>query len=354
VGDTDLIYDFSHDKLRALVYEQTSLARRRLLHRRIADALSNARGRRAPGALAGQVAHHYRLAGLEAEAAEFSRLAGDHARALYAHAEALGHYRSALALGHPSAPVLHEAIGDLLTLLGEYSAAITSYETAAALANTTTVGQLEHKLGAVHHRRGEWDLAADYFRAALRALGEDNHRAERARIYADWSLTLHRAGEKEDGDVSPSALAEKALALAEETEDHRALAHAHNVLGILTSNRGDLAQAEEHLQRSLGLARMLGDTGAQAAALNNLALVRQAAGDLPAALELAAMALDLCIAQGDRHHEAALHNNLADLHHLAGQSEEAMQHLKQAVSIYVEIGVEAGTVQPKIWGLTEW
>ena len=46
--------------------------------------------------------------------------------------------------------------------------------------------------------------------------------------------------------------------------------------------------------------------------------------------------------------------HLADLLHAAGRSEEAMSHLKQAVSIYAEIGVEAGTVQPEIWKLVEW
>lgn len=352
-GEAGLIFDFSHDKLRALVYEQTSLARRRLLHRRIAEALSGMRGRRAPGALAGQIAHHFRLAGQEPEAAEYARLAGDYARTLYANAEALAHYRSALALGHPAAAALHAATGDLLTLLGEYSAAVTAYETAASLADTAAVGPIEHKLGAVHHRRGEWDLAADYFKAALRALGDDGPAAERARIYADWSLTLHRSGTASE-ETMPSHLAGQALLLAEQAADQRALAHAHNVLGILASHQGQLGQAEQHLQRSLHLATTLGDTGAQAAALNNLALMRQAAGDLPAALQFAETALSLCITQGDRHHEAALHNNLADLHHLAGQSAAAMSHLKQAVAIYVEIGVEAGTVQPRIWGLAEW
>src|SRR5437660_5855184 len=59
-----LTYDFSHEKLRALVYEETSLARRRLLHRRIAETLANhSRGHRESGPLAGQIAHHYQLAG---------------------------------------------------------------------------------------------------------------------------------------------------------------------------------------------------------------------------------------------------------------------------------------------------
>src|SRR3712207_8217280 len=33
IGDRSPAYDFGHEKLRALVYEETSLARRRLLHR---------------------------------------------------------------------------------------------------------------------------------------------------------------------------------------------------------------------------------------------------------------------------------------------------------------------------------
>ena len=77
------IYDFSHEKLRALVYEETSLARRRLLHRRVAEALAgHGHGRRELGALAGQIAQHYRQAGQEALAADYFKLAGEHARAL--------------------------------------------------------------------------------------------------------------------------------------------------------------------------------------------------------------------------------------------------------------------------------
>src|SRR5215469_15639297 len=38
-GKQALNYDFSHERLRALVNEETSLARRRLLHRRVAETL---------------------------------------------------------------------------------------------------------------------------------------------------------------------------------------------------------------------------------------------------------------------------------------------------------------------------
>jgi hypothetical protein len=62
----------------------------------------------------------------------------------------------------------------------------------------------------------------------------------------------------------------------------------------------------------------------------------------------------LCVRQGDRHHEAALYNHRADLLHRAGREEEAMASLKAAVTIYAEIGLEAGDWQPEVWKLTEW
>jgi predicted ATPase/DNA-binding SARP family transcriptional activator len=345
-----LTYDFSHEKLRALVYEETSLARRRLLHRRVAEVLVNhTRGHR-EGALAGQIAYHYRRAGNEQAAAEYYRIAGEQARTLYAHSEALVHLRMALALGHPDSAALYEAIGDLHIYLGEYNAALKSYETAAALCEPAALATVEHKLGTVYQRRGEWERAESHFESALRALGESDAAGERAKIYADWSLTAHHRAQIDRAQD----LARRALELAETAQDQLALAQAHNILGILASSQGEYEQACHHLEQSLALAESLNDLGARVAALNNLALAYGASGDVERALTSAEVALALCVAQGDRHREAALHSNLADLLYVAGRSEVAMSHLKQAVAIYAEIGVEAGSVQPEIWKLAEW
>ncbi len=352
-GSTDqaLTYDFSHEKLREVIYDETSLARRRLLHRRVAEALvGRLRGRRESGILAAQIAQHYRLAGNDAAAADYYKLAGERARDLYANLEALEHFRTALALGYAEPAALHEAIGDLHTLLGEYSAALRSYETAAALSSATALATIEHKLGALYERRGDWELAESHFEASLAALGETGGADARSRVYADWSrMALHRGQMNQALD-----LARRALALAEAAQDTRALAQARNILGILASSQGDLEQARRHLEESLALAERLNDLGARVAALNNLALACRASGDTARAIELTEAALALCAAQGDRHREAALHNNLADLLHSAGRTEDAMPHLKHAVSIYADIDTEAGPLLPEIWKLTEW
>ena len=60
-----------------------------------------------------------------------------------------------------------------------------------------------------------------------------------------------------------------------------------------------------------------------------------------------------CQAQSDRHHRAALYNSLADLLHEVGQSDQAMEHLKQAVVFFAEVGEESSALQPEIWNLVE-
>lgn len=343
LAGVDPAYDFSHLKLRELVYDDVSHARRRLLHGRVAEVLSSMNETPA------LVAQHLRLAGKHAEAAEQYRRAAEHAASLLAHADALEHLEAALALGSPDAPSLHERAGDLRTLVGDYTGALSSYERAAAMSEDAALASLERKLGTVRARRGEWKRSERRLVAALEAAPADAN-GLRARIVADLSLTLHHAGRPDEAIQR----AREAQRLSEAAGDRDAEAQAHNMLGMLARSRGELARARSELQRSLSLAEWLGDSPAQAAALNNLALVARDARELRGSLKLTERALELCAMCGDRHREAALQNNLADLHHAAGHSDEAMAHLKQAVAIFAEVGADEATRLPGIWKLTSW
>jgi DNA-binding SARP family transcriptional activator/tetratricopeptide (TPR) repeat protein len=343
-------YDFGHGLIRDLVYQETSLARRRLLHRRVGEALAaRGRGRRRQEPPAASIARHLELGGAAAQAADYHRLAGDQARAVFANREALGHYRAAVDLGHPDPAGLHAAVGDLETLLGNYDTALAAYTAAAAAAPAGDRWELEQKLGAVSARRGDWDAAERHLAAALAGLGTAGEQARRAGLAADRSLAAHRQGR----DDAAEQLATEALALAGEAGDPDALARAHGMLGMLGASRGDHDGARRHLEQSLALAETLADPSARVAALNNLALAHRATGQVDQAIGYTGAALELCARQGDRHREAALHNNLADLLHLAGRHGEAMDHLKQAVAIFAEVG-EPGTLEPEIWKLVSW
>jgi ABC-type oligopeptide transport system substrate-binding subunit/tetratricopeptide (TPR) repeat protein len=89
-------YDFSHDKIRTVVYQAAGAEERRGLHRRVGETLEQAAGPDA-GAQAGLLAYHWEQAGEPGKAVPYLLQAGDQARLLYAREEAEGYYRRALA-----------------------------------------------------------------------------------------------------------------------------------------------------------------------------------------------------------------------------------------------------------------
>jgi tetratricopeptide (TPR) repeat protein len=341
-------YDFPYEALRRVAYESASLARRRLLHGRAADALG-ARYERDPlSARAAVIAGHLQRAGREAEAAGWWWQAAVRARELYAHAEAHAHLRQALALGYPQVAG-SLAMGDVLTVLGRYREALAEYETAAAGSDGdhATMAVVEHKLAEVHHRLGDWVLADAHLAAAADLLPPGDL-SGRARVGADRAVVAYRLGDH----AQAARQGEGALAAATMAADPAAIAQARNVLGMLAAREGNAAVAEEHLRGSLEQARVLGDPGAAAAALNNLARLLADTGHAEEALACAQEALGLGSELGDQHRVAALHTNLADLLHASGQRDEAMGHLKEAARRFA--AVDAGAPRPEIWTLVEW
>ncbi|HEY1775955.1 MAG TPA: AAA family ATPase [Solirubrobacteraceae bacterium] len=332
IRERDAAYDFAHERLREVAEERVGLARRRLLHRRIAAALSE---RHRDPAL---IARHLEAAGDDPAAADAYAAAGAHARTLSAALEAISHYEAAIALGHPKVSTLHEAIGDLHVLRGAYDDALAAYAAAAATTDDLEApGRLEHKLGGVHERRGEWELADRHYEEALE-LGADE-----ATVGCDRSRIAWRRGELEQA----RALGFEALALAQAAGADAAAAQANNILGLLGCGR-------EYLERSLELAAELPNPAIRIAALNNLARDHAAVGELARAEELLYEALAQCEAEGDLHHQAALRNNLADVLHRSGARDAAMAELKLAVTAFAAIGGKDELQHPGIWSLAEW
>ncbi len=357
---TDIQYDFTHGRLRDVAYDRLSLARRRLLHARVAEALM------APGSGAGSgvdrwalIANHQTLAGRTADAAEAHRRAGVQARSIFANAEAREHLEAALALGHLDVVDIHEALGDVLTLLGDYDGALAHLETAAALAGPEREAAIEHRLGLVLARRGDWSRAERHLADALAAIGPDGDPSARSRILVDRSAIAQRSGDLDRAE----ALAGEALVLAHGADDASGTAGAEDLLGIVARARGDLVSARLHLERAIAAVDLAEaesgpdgapDPGVRVAALNTLALISADEGDGERAMALTREALARCELQGDRHRQAALENNLADLLQASGQGDEAMIHLKRAVALFAEVGGRPGELEPEIWKLVEW
>ncbi|HEX5829042.1 MAG TPA: AAA family ATPase [Candidatus Limnocylindrales bacterium] len=347
-GAVGLAYDFAHARLRDTAYEAIGLTRRRLLHRRVAEALRAGSARPDATRLA-QIAGHEQAAGRDAAAAEAYRDAGLLARRVFANRDALAHLQAALALGHPDVGGIHLAIGEARTAIGDYAGAVTALEAAAAVSDEDALSAIELRLGRVHARRGDVATAASHLDAALDGLADP---AERAAALVERGAVALRAGDLRIA----AARSGEADVIATALDDPRHRASAARLAGLVAARRGDVDAARAELGRSLALslATAADDPGPAIAARNALALVEAEAGRRDTAITLLEEALDDARRAGEPHLEAAVENNLADQLHAAGRHDEAIAHLKRAVALFAEVGGRPGELEPEIWKLVSW
>ena len=349
-ADGSIRYDFSHHRLRDAAYDATSLARRRLLHRRAAEALRSAHAVaiQDPIARFALIGAHEREAGRPTEAVAAYLEAAARAEAVYANREAIEHLEASLALGTGEAARLHARIGELRARLGEYPAAVTALETAAALAGSEDLPAIETALGRVHRRRGDLAAAASHLDSALAAPRVPDDL--RARALTERSVVALRAGDLEGAATSAS----EARIAAARAGDSRLTGRAQRLVGLVAWSRGDLGVALQALDDSVALAADDPDPTSSIAALTGRALVLAATGAVDEGVDAGEQAIEACRRIGDRHLEAAVENHLADLLHDAGREEAAMVHLKRAVGLFAEIGEGAPEGEPGVWALAAW
>jgi DNA-binding SARP family transcriptional activator/tetratricopeptide (TPR) repeat protein len=348
-GRSGVRYDFAHAALRDLSEESTSLARRRLIHRRIAEAIRldlAGTGRDDLGRLV-QVAQHERDAGRDPEAAAAYHEAADRAVSIYANREAIDLYQWAAALGHPDVVGIHAAVGALQTRLGDYVGAIASLEAAAALAGRAGQAPLELALARAHVRRGDLVAADRHLDAGLAVVDDPQLMAQ---MLVTRSIVKRRAGEISGAEIA----AADALAIATGQSDSASVGSANRMLGLIALDRGDPHAARAALELARLASRSDPDPTAAIAADVGLAMAEAALGRLDVMLEHGESALATCRLVGDRHLEAAVENHIADLLHAGGRDEAALEHLRRAVEAFAEVGGDPADPDPGIWMLAAW
>lgn len=327
---------FTLDAAERITYESTSRIRRRLLHRRAAEALESQARVENNARLAAAVAGHHEKAGSR-QAPSWYRIAGDLARRGYANEEARAFYETAIALGAGEVGDIHLALGELALAQGDYPTATRELRVAASRSTGETLSRVEHRFGELHRMLGRFDLAEESFRKA-----ELRH-PRPAVLYADWALLRRRVGEFDEA----LRMAHRSLQEAGAGGDPIEISRAYNILGLIEP---DPEIARNYIDHALTLSA--DSEPERMAALNSKAWLVAQAGDVDTARGLVEEAIAIAAATGHRHREAALINHLADLHHQAGREDEAEKTLTSAVAIFAEI--DSGEREPELWLLSHW
>jgi tetratricopeptide (TPR) repeat protein len=185
-------YDFSHDKVREVVYRDIGTARRVLLHRAVAEKLEQQPQGKTHEHDA-RLAEHFERGKVWAKALHYLSLAADHSQALFAMRESLQWLDRAAALieAHPEVATaktklaLYEQRGGVRAQAGQMQAAVADFQrvidAARAQGDHAHARDVLIQLGMAHRRADAYEQAIACLDEALevsRTTGDERHTAD--------------------------------------------------------------------------------------------------------------------------------------------------------------------------------
>jgi DNA-binding SARP family transcriptional activator len=338
-------YDFTHAKLRSVAYAGLSLARQRVLHRRVAQALEGEYATERDG-ISGHIAVHYERAGLVEQAVTYHRRAAINARQLYAHDIAIAHLQRALALlgdkPHPLKAGLYDLLGEIQHFIGHYEDARESWQRAIGQtppSDRLTRANLYCRLGNAWRDQYHYDEALQAYDAADDALGpltaEDNEAlwSEWGQIRLEHLNVLYWLGHSVEMlhliDMVQRNFQQRASRI------QQARLRQMSAVALLRHNRYSLSpEAVEHARAYLCTMQDMGESGAVPAAHFQVGFsALWATEDLGAAEREFHTALDLAERSGDISLRGRCLTYLTVIHRLRSQVEEARTTARQSLEV---------------------
>lgn len=302
-----IVYDFTHPLLQDVLYAELGIARARVLHERVAEALERHYGAEGD-AHADELALHFARAAsprLASRAVQYLATAGRHALEKHANREAASYLGAALDHARRSPAWLDDAAREALTedlararqRLGEYESAVGLWtqlrDDAVRAERGARVASIERRLGLAAYWSGNFPDALAHYDAGLDAATAAGETELAARIALAKGVCLVEVGRRDEAEVE----VRRALEAAEAIGSPALLARVHRALLLLYAWTGPADLAREHGAIAIGLAR---DSG-------NRAL------------------------------EATVHWTLAMLGGLTGNSDEVARHLGEAIRLAEEL-----------------
>ena len=301
-------YDFSHDRIREVAYDQIAPARRRVLHRRVAQALE-LRHHEDIDPIAAQLAAQLESAGLGLRACELYERAAVVAARVLASADSTRHLSRALAILAETPASRDRDVLELrlLLLLSPSLLAIEGYASRRQEATVERARALAADLGeeldelfalnglwAVRVVGGEVDRSKEVAVAALRRSDGHPDFASASHLAMGGSFTFlgeHGKAVVEFEQAIATYVPGVSRPLTSGTDSGVfALSWGAHVLWL----EGRTATASEWSNRAITLAESLGGPYMKMIAQSYAAILDQFNGDVEAMLEHAAVAAELC------------------------------------------------------------
>ncbi len=233
-----LDYSFRHALVQETIYGSISRARRRILHRQVADRLVETSGEETELPVE-KVARHYLGAGDNMKGARLLVRAGERAESAYAHEDALNRYREACQVleesddesANSQKAKIHRRIGDVYRACGRLEMSYEAYEQAISLGEehameNADLAELNRRLAIVSIFRTDIDQSETFLEKAFDLSGRDAR--SRARLQITRALHLWHVNRLEEAYET----AKEGLELAREADARVEASQACEILAM--------------------------------------------------------------------------------------------------------------------------
>ncbi|MFN2111256.1 MAG: ATP-binding protein [Anaerolineae bacterium] len=334
---------FHHSLIENVVYASLLRTRQRALHLKAALVLEERWGG-AESEHAEVLAYHLLRAGQNNEALAYLMTAGERAAARFANEAAINYFEQAAEIlsEQPSVPDsirwrLAAGLGDVYRALGRYFDSMAALKAGLALMHTGTLSGhlragLYRRMGKTAQQMGSFELAHQYYEAAVKILGEPDTsetNAEMSRVLNGLAYLLLQQGQLEEARTT----CQESMVFARRASDIAGLATLENIMGGIYYQQRAWSQAAHHTRRAMALREQMGYTWGVASTLSNLGLLAVLEGEWHQAKSFFERSLVLRQEIGDIEGVALVHNNLGTLNRDQGSLDDAEKHFRESLDV---------------------
>jgi len=321
-------YDFTHDKIRAVLLDSLTQSRRKYLHLRIAGTLEATLSNDF-----GLLSYHFEMGSDVMRARNYGLRAARQSVELYADEDALHWYDRVQSLaGTNTAQLSPEAIPKVTPFQQTYVSRTLPLD---------VLGLIYRQRGLIQQRIGQYPQAEQSFQAAL-ARSQTRHRLDEQA--AAHNLLSFLAYLRSDYD-GVGRHAQQALDLATQAGEPALRAPGLRHLGISVYRTGNYNRARELYDEALIAYRQAGDRLGMAGVYNNIGFVLRTQARYPEAIEAFQQAHTIYEATGQVEGIALIYSNIGRTYAFSGNLQQAQQFLKRGLALSKESRTDWITVK---------
>ncbi len=321
-------YDFTHDKIRAVLLDSLTQSRRHYLHLRIAAALETTLSNDFS-----LLSYHFELGGDHLRARNYGLQAARQAVELYADEDALRWYDKVETwVKSTEAELSPEAIPKVTPFQQTHVSRTLPLD---------VPGLIYRERGLIQQRIGQYDEAEKAFRAALERAEARGRFDEQAAVH---NLLSFLAYLRSDYDGVGNH-AQQALDLTTKPGEAALRAPGLRHLGIAVYRTGDYTRARKLYDEALVAYRQAGDQLGMAGVYNNIGFVLRTQAHYAEAIEAFQEALTIYEATGQVEGIALICSNIGRTYAFSGDLAQAQRYLERGLALSTESHTDWVTVK---------